>query len=160
MLTELIVEVFGQHGEVQQQNLIAQLTTQSGGLQALLDVAQGRHPASVMRWVASGLGYFDTPESKSWLRSFLGAPQMSVRLHAIRAARRLADPELMRVVLSLTRDPSGGIRLNALEALADCPVAGFEQELERLLHDEKAYIRKCANAHAARFLEKSEPDKS
>lgn len=74
---------------------------------------------------------------------------MTVRLYAIGSVVRLGKPALLRHLIPLVKDPSGGVRVNALDALARMKVRGAERAILSALEDSKWYVRLSALRAAA-----------
>ncbi|MEK7691097.1 MAG: HEAT repeat domain-containing protein, partial [Bdellovibrionota bacterium] len=65
-------------------------------------------------------------------------------LHAIRGLMRMKLKRATRHLRPMTADPSGGIRVNALQALTELSAKAAAPEFIRALLDEQWYVRKQA----------------
>ncbi len=89
------------------------------------------------------------PRARAAHLAALRDPAMLVRLHALlRLRQRLWQPSVARAVTRLLRDPSGGVRINAVDVLMEHRVRSAVPALTRALRDDKWYVRQ----HAARAL--------
>ena len=69
---------------------------------------------------------------------------MPVRLSALVAVDRLWNRTVQRAVMRLLKDASGGVRVNAIAALARHRVHAASGRLIQLLDDPKWYVRQWA----------------
>ncbi len=141
-----IITAFKKPGESYQIKMIKSLTKLgSVGRDMLILIWNTSDKIDVRRWAIHGLGNFKDTQSKSFIKSALSDPSMSIRLHAIRAIRILGDKKLASNTKELINDSSGGIRVNALDVIVQLQVPGFCKVIEKCLGDPKKYVRDRAS---------------
>ena len=142
-----VADIFKAPGEKQQRALIEKLAKGHEAMKWLIELWDESKSTELKRWVAEALGEFNQPECKKRIVAALKDEAMSVKLHAIFAIKKLGDREFGRNLLMLISDKSGGIRMNALDAIYGMRVQGYQDFVEKCLTDEKEYIRKRARLY-------------
>jgi HEAT repeat protein len=110
-------------------------------MQAASDVSKPR----IRKWSLQALGAIGNKAAAPLLIQALKDERMTVKLHAIRGLSRMKYKPAAARIRMLMSDPSGGIRVNAIDALIeleDRTVSG--SVLNRSLADEKWYVRQHA----------------
>ncbi len=140
-----IIHCFGLPGEILQEAMIDDIVSGSAnGCKVFIALWNGQHSVSVQRWAIRGLGKYRSPEVSEILLKAMEHRAMTIRLHAIHAVRESGDRALGAALLRLVDDPSGGIRMNVLDAIVSMKITGYEKILQRYVHDSKPYIVKRA----------------
>jgi len=65
---------------------------------------------------------------------------MSVKLRVMLALEQLKDPKLGSLLLPLLQNPSGGVRVNAIDAIARIKFPKAAKQLIDATRDQKWYI--------------------
>lgn len=139
--TTLVERSFAAHGDRQQRRLIHDRLDDVGFRSICLGICSGDGPIAIRRWAHEACAMLPGRACAAATRRGLADPAMTVRLHSLIgiAARPIGDrPDWLFALLA---DPSGGIRLNALEALAQLRPRAIHTRLGPLRHDDKAYVR-------------------
>lgn len=145
MNIDTIVSTFRLHGDNKQRKLIARLKKDGEKYVPMLQaIYKGKYSPSIQRWAIEAMGSFSSDLVLKTLRSALKNPYMSVRLHAMIGIYHLNNPKNIRYIKPLLYDESSGIRINALEIIAQYKPRWLRAELLRLSKDEKSYIRNKA----------------
>jgi HEAT repeat protein len=140
-----IVSVFACPGEKAQLALIARLARdQERSLPLLMSLIDAAYPAAIQRWAVEGLGAINDSAVVRPIVAALKSPHMTVRLHAIRAIQRRGERRLARYLRRLMDDDSGGIRMNALQALVALSPRWIAEVLIAAQEDAKYYVRRYA----------------
>lgn len=145
-----ILDTLGSHRPRAERAAVARLVRVRGRVWPALERAARAHRNAHARGVAlAALAQRNPRRARPVLLRALGDRTMVVRLRALIGLNRSPwSPAVARAVAELLRDPSGGIRVNAVDALARRRVRSAAAALERALRDEKGYVRD----HAARAL--------
>ena len=143
-----IIKIFKSPGEHKQKLLIEKLKLNGDqSVKLLIETLNDTTSIEVKRWIVEAMGEFDTPESRKLIIAALKDKAMSVKLHAIRAVRKINDQKIAKYVLPLIDDESGGIRINALDVIFEFRVRGYKSIIEKCLMDQKEYVRKRATSY-------------
>lgn len=110
-------------------------------LPLLLQAAQNKSAPRLRKWSLQALGAIGDPKAENLLIAALADSRMTVRLHAVRGLQRMKSTKALRAVSRLIADPSGGVRSNALEFLADVGGRTMAPVVQKALLDPKWYIR-------------------
>lgn len=118
-----------------------------GSLRALAGATITHRNAFARATAVAALARLDGKASQRPLLRALRDQTMVVRLHALVALHRHAwGPAARRAVTTLLRDPSGGVRGNAVRVLSLHRARSAAREIARRLRDEKWYVRQEAAA--------------
>lgn len=120
----------------------------AGAVPSLMAAARDLEAPRIRKWSLQALGAIGDRRSGPLLVEALDDERMTVRLHAVRGLRRMRYKPAAKALARLLRDPSGGVRVNAVDALAevgDRSVA-VSRALVAALGDAQWYVRQRASA--------------
>jgi len=149
-LARQIIDGLGSHAPAAERRAVRRLVRLGPTARPMLRATLREHPNAHARAVAAvALARIDGPRARSTLIRALSDRTMVVRLHALSALHRLswgrgAGPAVAR----LLRDPSGGVRISAIDVLAAHGERPAARAVASRLGDPKWYVRQ----HAARAL--------
>jgi hypothetical protein len=134
--------VFSRHGDTAQRDLIATLIRRHRGRETLYAIAAGAHSINITRWAVEGCARIIGRKYAALTKRSLTHEAMTVRLHALIGIGLSGIPNRYAWIELCLKDSSGGIRLNAIDLLADLHPRLLDAHRAALLADEKSYIRK------------------
>lgn len=121
------------------------LAAGSRAVSPLLKAANSHPSPKVRKWALEALGATGSKRAIPLLEEALTHEKMTVRFHALQGLKKAKAKASCRKIAKLLReDPSGGVRMAALEALITLRGPGSTEALRQALGDAKAYIRKAA----------------
>lgn len=143
-----ILDELGSHSPAAERAAVRRLVGLGRDALGALTAASMTHRNAFARAMAvTALARLDGKSSRRPLVRALRDRTMVVRLHALVALHRHAwDPAARAAVTTLLRDPSGGVRGNAVRALGLHRARSAAREIARRLRDEKWYVRQQAAA--------------
>src|SRR4051812_37549869 len=110
-----LIQKFNQHGERAPLRAVSKVAKYGKlAIPDLTEALQKSNNVRIRRWSAAALGNIGDRKAIPVLRKALRDPNMSVKLRAVFALEELQDPKLGQNLLPLLKDPSGGIRVNAI----------------------------------------------
>lgn len=122
----------------------------------LLNAATKESKPRIRKWSLQALGAIGDRKAGSLLIKALDDKRMTVKLHAIRGLSRMnyrrAAKDISRMIKDISRmikDTSGGIRVNAIDALVCLRAKSVGAILVQSLQDQQWYVRQ----HAAKACE-------
>lgn len=143
-----ILDELGSHSPSTERAALRRLVGLGRGSLGALAGASITHRNAFARALAvAALARLDGKSSHRSIRRALRDRTMVVRLHALVALHRHAwGPAAPRAVTRLLRDPSGGVRGNAVRILGLHRERSAARAIARSLRDEKWYVRQQAAA--------------
>lgn len=137
-----LIEDFNQPGDKGPQAAVASLVKLGPkALRRLIESLRSGRNTRIRRWSADALGGIGDPRAVDPLIAAFSDENMSVILHAIWALFALEAKGWGRHLLPLMRHPSGGVRSNAIGAVAALGYGRAAGALIEATRDEKWYIR-------------------
>jgi len=136
-----IETVFAAHGDRAQRELIAAHRQDAGFLTHCRAIATGPAAISCRRWAFEACAAVAGRANAQLARGGLADPAMTIRLHTLCGIARSGMRHRLAWLAACLDDPSGGIRCNAVEVLAEAQPALLRRHAARLRRDPKAYIR-------------------
>jgi len=149
-LARQIIAGLGSHAPAAERRAVRRLVRLGPTARPMLRATLREHPNAHARAVAAvALARIDGARARSTLIGALSDRTMVVRLHALMALGRLAwGRAAAAAVVGLLRDPSGGVRGNAIDVLVARNERRAARAIASCLGDAKWYVRQ----HAARAL--------
>ena len=142
---DILIDALDAEGEKRPRAAMARLRAMDPtALPSLRRAARIDSRVRVRRWALELLGQMKDRQALPTLKLALQDPAMSVRLHAIHGLVATGATRAGKALIPLLKDPSGGIRVNAVDALRHLRVPDCEAALLQATCDEKWYVRQRA----------------